>query len=834
MAWVTAETGLAADEVRERRQAGKINELPPTSGRSVADIIRANVFTRINAILAILFAVVLYTGSVVNGAFGLLILANSAVGIIQELRAKRTLDRLSIIGRAKPMVIRDGAKPKEIDREQIVVDDLIAVGPGDQIVVDGIVRHARNLAVDESSLTGESDPVYKSDGDTVYSGSSIVAGDARYQATKVGAEAYAAKLAAEASKFTLTDSQLFAGINTILRYITWILIPVAALAIYTQLFRSGSSINDALLAMVASLVPMVPEGLVLMTTIAFALGVIRLGRRNVLVNELPAIEGLARVDIVCADKTGTLTENVMRLDHIEVIGSHGIGESESVSGESSNRDLVPNSGLKQVLYDLCTLDERPNSTARAILAALADDVKTESDAARLADSMPFTSAKKWSGLTYADNLLGVSDDLGTDDLALRNAGGTWVMGAPDVLADSTAPGMNRANELMSQGMRVILLGNTSLSLSEIPDNPQPADSVVKPVALLVLGQTVRSDAAATIDYFAHEGVEVKVISGDNAKAVGAVGRELELDGAENPIDARTLPQCADGKPSEEFAHAVEEGRIFGRVTAQHKRNMVRGLRRKGHHVAMTGDGVNDVLALKEANLGVAMGDGAPATRSVAQLVLLDNRFSVLPDVVAEGRRVIGNIERVANLFLTKTIYSVVLALTVGILGMEYPFEPIHVTVTGWFTIGIPAFVLSLAPNLERAREGFVRRVLRLAVPAGLTVGILTFLFWLWAYPGVDAAADVKGEASTATLIVLIVSAYWVLAVVARPYQWWKILLLAAAAAAYIFIFSVPPVAAALHLHQVGIALLIPALCVGVLGAGIVEIEWRVLRRTAQG
>lgn len=448
--------------------------------------------------------------------------------------------------------------------------------------------------------------------------------------------------------------------------------------------------------------------------------------------------------------------------------------------------------------------------------------------------MPFTSAKKWSGLTYADNLLGVSDDLGTDDLALRNAGRTWVMGAPDVLADSTAPGMNRANELMSQGMRVILLGNTSLSLSEIPDNPQPADSVVKPVALLVLGQTVRSDAAATIDYFANEGVEVKVISGDNAKAVGAVGRELELDGAENPIDARTLPQCADGKPSEEFAHAVEEGRIFGRVTAQHKRNMVRALRSKGHHVAMTGDGVNDVLALKEANLGVAMGDGAPATRSVAQLVLLDNKFAVLPDVVAEGRRVIGNIERVANLFLAKTIYSVVLALTVGILGMEYPFEPIHVTVTGWFTIGIPAFVLSLAPNLERAREGFVRRVLRLAVPAGLTVGILTFLFWLWAYPGVDAAADVKGEASTATLIVLIVSAYWVLAVVARPYQWWKILLLAAAAAAYIFIFSVPPVSAALHLRQVGIALLIPALCVGVLGAVIVEIVWRVLRRTAQG
>ncbi len=728
MSWETPETGLTRSQVEQRRREGKVNHLPPTSGRSVWDIVRANVFTRINAILAVLFAIVLYTGSIVNGAFGLLIVANSAVGVIQELRAKRTLDRLSIVGRAKPMVIRDGAPAAELDREQIVLDDLVEVGPGDQVVVDGVVRAAQDLSVDESSLTGESDPVYKNVGDPVYSGSSVIAGGATYQATKVGAEAYAAKLAAEASKFTLTDSELFRGINTILRYITWILIPVGALVIYTQLFRSGSAFKEALLAMVASLVPMVPEGLVLMTTIAFALGVIRLGRHKVLVNELPAIEGLARVDVVCADKTGTLTSNTMRLDAIEILDPE-LDNAGLADSAASRRDIEP------VLLDLCRLDERPNSTARALIEGLTPaEESTLLDGSATygvgvgkrekAQSRPFTSSAKWSGLTYAD-------------------GQTWVLGAPDVLADESSAGMRRAVELMESGMRVLLLARAAVPVDDIPFGaghaPEADDATLAPVALVVLGQTVRADAADTIDYFAHEGVEVKVISGDNARAVGAVGRELGIEGAAHPVDARTLPECSDGAPSEEFADAVESGRVFGRVTAEHKRNMVRALRGRGHHVAMTGDGVNDVLALKESNLGVAMGDGAPATRSVAQLVLLDNKFAVMPTIVAEGRRVIGNIERVANLFLTKTIYSVVLALAVGIAGMEYPFEPIHVTITGWFTIGIPAFVLSLAPNLERAREGFVQRVLRLAVPAGVTVGVLTFLFWLWAYPGARPA-----------------------------------------------------------------------------------------------
>lgn len=795
--WKTPDSGLTQQQIQQRIELGHVNELPPTSGRSVRDIIRANVFTRINGILAVLFAVVLYTGSIVNGAFGLLIIANSIVGIIQELRAKRTLDKLSIVGRAKPMVIRDGEPAREIDRESVVLDDLIEVGPGDQIVVDGILRYASDVAVDESSLTGESDAVDKSVGDMVYSGSSVVVGSARYQATKVGKEAYAAKLAAEANKFTLTDSQLFRGINKILTYISWILIPVGALAIYTQLFVAGDDLNDALLAMVATLVPMVPEGLVLMTTIAFALGVVRLGRRRVLVNELPAIEGLARVDTVCVDKTGTLTENAMQLVEVDI-----------VSDDGTTRDEVDSA-----LIDLCKLDDRPNATARALLDGLADAgdvVKHEQTETR-----PFASANKWSALTY-------------------HGGATWVFGAPDVLVDDSAVGMQKARQLMEEGLRVLLLARTSVGADDLPGGALRKSEAVElePVALVVLGQKVRSDAAETVAYFYEEGVEVKVISGDNDRSVGAVARELKMEGANNPVDASELPASRDdgseAKSAEirdEFSDIVESRQIFGRVTAENKRDMVHALQSRGHHVAMTGDGVNDVLALKAANLGVAMGDGAPATRSVAQLVLLDNRFAVMPMIVAEGRRVIGNIERVANLFLTKTIYSVVLALAVGLWGMDYPFEPIHVTITGWFTIGIPAFVLSLAPNWERARDGFVRRVLRLAIPAGITVGLLTFMFWLWANPGVDASDVARGEASTATLIVLIVSAFWVLVVVARPYTWWKVLLLAVSAGAYLFIFTVRSVASVLNLYWVGQELLIPALIVGAIGAAIIEALW---------
>lgn len=800
-AFITGPGGLTREQVDQRIRAGLVNHLPPTSGRTVTDIIRANVFTRINAILAVLLAIVLWTGSWVNGAFGLLIIANSIVGVVQELRAKRTLDKLSIVGRARPMVIRDGAEARELDRDEIVVDDLVELGAGDQIIVDGVARSVDGLDVDESPLTGESNPVHKDVGDPLYSGSHVVSGGGTQQATKVGADAYAAQLAAEASKFTLTDSELLRGINKILRVITWVLIPTGVLVIWTQLFRSGQPLREALLAMVASLVPMVPEGLVLMTSIAFAIGIVRLGRRRVLTNELPAIEGLARVNVVCVDKTGTLTENRMHVREVALL------------------DDVDEVAVRPILAALGGLEERPNATTRAVNEHLAG-LGVADPGWEAVDKVPFTSARKWAGATFEGE-------------------GTWVLGAPDILAAEGSAALERAAGLMAEGLRVLLLAranpDVAATVSDVPVGPDEHvdehPGLLEPVALVVLDQTLRPDARETLEYFEAENVTVKVISGDNTASVGAVARALDLPGGDRPVDARDLPDPAGGEVEREaFADAVEEGHVFGRVTADQKRAMVRALQSRGHVVAMTGDGVNDILALKEANIGVAMGAGAPATRSVAQLVLLDDRFAVMPHVVAEGRRVIGNIERVANLFLTKTIYSVFLALAVGIIGYAYPFEPIHVTITGWFTIGIPAFVLSLAPNHERAKPGFASRVFRLALPSGLIVGALTFGFWLWAYPGADAAPEVEGAASTATLVVLIVSALWVLAVVARPYEPWKIALLATAGGAYAVIFLVRPIASILHLHPVPTGMGVAAVLTGMVGAVLVETVWQVNRK----
>ncbi|MGV0797889.1 cation-translocating P-type ATPase, partial [Mycolicibacterium elephantis] len=686
--------GLTEAEVAQRISDGKTNDVPTRAARSVSDIVRANVFTRINAILGVLLIIVLSTGSVINGAFGLLIIANSAIGMIQELRAKQTLDKLAIVGQTKPLVRRrfggvSTAKP--LPPNEVVLDDIIELGPGDQIVVDGEVVEESNLEVDESLLTGEADPIAKDPGDTVMSGSFVIAGSGAYRATKVGREAYAAKLAEEASKFTLVNSELRTGINKILQFITYLLIPAGLLIIYTQLFTTGAGWNEAVLRMVGALVPMVPEGLVLMTSIAFAVGVIRLGRRQCLVNELPAIEGLARVDVVCADKTGTLTENGMRVADLKKIDECAVTE---------------------VLAQLAADDARPNASMQAIAEAYRMPPGWTATA-----TAPFKSSTKWSGASYGEH-------------------GNWVLGAPDVLLEPGSPVAEQAEEIGARGLRVLLLGSSDLPVDH-PDAP----GRVTPAALVVLEQRIRPDARDTLDYFASQKVSIKVISGDNAVSVGAVAESLGLHG--QAIDARELPDEPDA-----LADALQEYTTFGRVRPDQKRAMVHALQSRGHTVAMTGDGVNDVLALKDADIGVAMGSGSSATRAVAQIVLLDNKFATLPYVVGEGRRVIGNIERVSNLFLTKTVYSVLLASLVGLAGLAsrffgsdpllYPFQPIHVTIAAWFTIGIPAFILSLAPNNERAQPGFVRRVMTAALPSGLVIGIATFSSYLAAYQGREA------------------------------------------------------------------------------------------------
>ncbi|MDC8994531.1 cation-translocating P-type ATPase [Mycobacterium marinum] len=772
--------GLTDAEVAARLAEGKSNDVPERATRSVAQIVRANVFTRINAILGVLLLIVLATGSVINGMFGLLIIANSIIGMIQELRAKQTLDNLAILGQAKPLVRRQSGT-RTMSPSEVVLDDVIELGPGDQVVVDGEVLEQDNLEIDESLLTGEADSIAKHVGEQVMSGSFVVAGSGAYRATKVGHEAYAAKLAAEASKFTLVKSELRSGINKILQFITYLLIPAGLLTIYTQLFTTHAGWRDSVLRTVGALVPMVPEGLVLMTSIAFAVGVVRLGQRQCLVQELPAIEGLARVDVVCADKTGTLTETGMRVSDVDelIADQHG--------------------AVADVLAFLAAADARPNASMQAIAQAFPSPPDWTPTA-----TAPFKSATKWSGISFRDH-------------------GNWVIGAPDVLLDSASEAAREAERIGAQGLRILLLGVADVAV----DDPC-APGQVTPAALVILEQKVRPDARETMEYFAAQNVSVKVISGDNAVSVGAVAAKLGLQG--QTMDARQLPS-----EQPELADVLDTYTTFGRVRPDQKRAIVHALQSHGHTVAMTGDGVNDVLALKDADIGVAMGTGSPASRAVAQIVLLDNRFATLPYVVGEGRRVIGNIERVANLFLTKTVYSALLALLVGIeclfakpLGADpllYPFQPIHVTIAAWFTIGIPSFILSLAPNDERAYPGFVRRVLTSALPSGLVVGVATFVSYLTAYPGRHSTWQEQTQASTAALITLLVTALWVLAVVARPYRWWRLGLVIACGLAYVAIFSLPLAQRKFFLDPSNLATTSIALGIGLLGAALIEAMW---------
>ncbi|MFZ2176043.1 MAG: HAD-IC family P-type ATPase [Rhodococcus sp. (in: high G+C Gram-positive bacteria)] len=785
---VVALEGLTAAEVAERVAAGQTNDVPDRASRSVREIVRGNVFTRINAILGVLLIIVLATGSVIDGMFGLLIIANSGIGIIQEIRAKRTLDKLAIVSQAKPVIRRDGVAVAMAPRE-VVLDDIIELGAGDQIVVDGVVVESMSLDVDESLLTGEADPVEKDVGAQVLSGSFVSSGSGSYRAAKVGSEAYAAKLAEEASKFTLVHSELRSGIDQILRFITYLMIPAGLLIIYNQLFSSGESVGPALSGMVAALVPMVPEGLVLMTSIAFAVGVVRLGQRQCLVQELPAIEGLARVDVVCADKTGTLTESGMRLSELRC----------AVTEDTE--------ACRAALAAMAASDPRPNASVLAIEEAFPDDPGW-GEATAVA---PFSSATKWSGQSYGPH-------------------GNWVLGAPDVLLDEGSDMARQADELGASGLRVLLLGSCDVAVDD-----DRAPGAIAPRALVILEQRVRPDARDTLEYFASQNVTVKVISGDNAVSVGAVAASLGLPGGDRPVDARDLPS-----DRQTLADTLEVATTFGRVRPDQKREMVGALQSRGHTVAMTGDGVNDVLALKDADIGVSMGSGSPATRAVAQIVLLDNKFATLPYVVAEGRRVIGNIERVSNLFLTKTVYSVLLAFLVGMSGVlsqvfgfdpvPYPFLPRHVTIAAWFTIGIPAFILSLAPNNERARSGFVPRVMRLAVPSGVIIGVTTFISYLLVYAGPEQTETQKVQAGTSALITLIMIALWVLAVVARPYVWWKLLLIFCSAGGYLILFALPFTREFFKLDPTNVAATASAVVCGLVGVVLVEIGWWISGR----
>jgi cation-transporting ATPase E len=760
--------GLTSAEVAERRAAGKVNAVDDRTSRTLGEIVRANVFTRFNAILSVLAVAVIATGRFADALFAFVLVLNAIIGIAQEVRAKRTLDRLAVLHAPTTIVVRDGEE-LEVHLDDVVLDDLVVVRTGDQVPADGRLVESQGLEVNESALTGESDAVAKAVDDEVLSGTIAVAGRGAFVATAVGADAYAHRLAAEVKVFTRADSEIARSVDQLLRYATWIILAVTPLLLWSQ-FRTAETDDwrEPVIGTVAALVGMIPEGLVLLTSLAFALAALALTRQQVLVQELQAVEGLARVDVVCLDKTGTLTVGDIAFDELHVLEDGDVDEGT----------------LREAIGALATAPDA-NASLAALAAAFPAPTGWE-----ITGSVPFSSARKWSALAFGDH-------------------GAWFLGAPEVLLEDDHPCRPLVAELASTGRRVLaVLHASALEGDHLPDDRRA-------VALCTLAEQVRPDAHDTLRYFASQGVSLKVISGDNPTTVGAIAEQVGLD-VGTPIDARTL-----GDTPDELAAAVATGTVFGRVSPQQKQAMVKALQAQGHVVAMTGDGVNDALALKDADIGVAMGNGAPATRAVAQLVLLDGQFSHLPSVLAEGRRVLANIERVASLFVAKNAYAFALILLVGIAGLPYPFAPRQLTVISGLTIGIPAFVLALGPNLARYRPGFLRRVLRFAIPAGLTNSLAIFAAYLLA----EIEGLNRAEARTAATIAALCVALWILAVLARPYAPWKIALLVAMAGLAVLAFVIPPVRDLLEL-EIPIVMLPQALAIGAAGAFGVELIGR--------
>jgi cation-transporting ATPase E len=772
---------LTATQVAAEVAAGRSNAVDLRTSRTVTEIVRTNVFTFFNGLLLVLFAITIATGRWQNGLFGVVILANAGIGIVSEVRAKRTLDRLCVLNAPRARVVRDGDLT-EIANEDVVLGDLLVLRSGDQVPADGIMALSADLEVDESLLTGESEPVVKSIGELVRSGSLVVAGTGRFRTTAVGAQAYAATIAADARRFTVARSELVEGTNRILRWISLLMLVVGPVLLWSQ-FHSADNHGwrEAVTGAVAGMVGMVPEGLVLLTSLAFMLATITLARQHTLVQELPAIEGLARVDIVCLDKTGTLTYGDIAFDRLQ---------------------LLPNGDEHEVRHALGLIADSSAGNATATAVAVAYPA-TDWVAA---DRVPFNSARKWSAITVPDH-------------------GTWVFGAPEmVLGNPSDPAQNEArasaDRLAAGGARVLVLARSHEPPGQSDRAPLlPPDLV--PAALIMLSERIRADAADTLQFFTEQGVDLKVISGDNPRTVGVVAAAVGVPGADHPIDARTLPEDRDG-----LADVLAEHSVFGRVSPHQKRAMVAALQSRGHVVAMTGDGVNDALALKDADIGIAMGNGSPATRAVAQLVLLDGQFAHLPGVVAEGRRVIANIERAANLFLVKNSYSLVLAVIAAASLSAHPLAPVQLTLISTVTIGVPGFVLALGPNRDCYVPGFVRRVLRFSVPVGVVTALSAYLGYRATRP-LDHGADVAEGRTTATVVVLIVS-LWTVVVLARPLTGWKLVLAGGLAGAVAVVLAVPRLGERIFLLSITPLDVAFAAAVGLAGAIFVEITHRAV------
>lgn len=721
--------GLSEDEVAKLKQAGLVNQFTPRATRTVWQILRANVFTLFNAILASCIVVTLIFGHWADTVFGIVMVVNALTGIISELKAKRVLEKISILQENPVMVVRSGAE-REISPRQIVQGDLLHLRRGDQVPADGTVVATSGLYLDESNLTGESVPRARAKGEEIFSGAAVVAGDGYVKVSAVGSHSWANEMALQVKKFQMAHSELEEGINKILKVITYCLPLVIVLLGAAQIRNLGGlnqvnwgNIGPVVVAAVAGIVGMIPQGLVLLTSINFAAASLKLARQGVLIQELPAVEVLARVDTLCLDKTGTLTTG-----EIAARGFALPGENKLVSAG----DLA--AGAPAALQALTR--ERENDTSAAIYDRIVNDLETMPPALENPLLVPFDSARKWS--------------------AVVSGGDTWVLGAPEIILAADGPALEQTATWARQGVRVLALAQAKNQ--EIDPEHPAIPSGLRLSALIVLAERLREDAAQTLDFFRQEGVNVLIISGDNPQTVAALAGRVGIK--TEGFDARKLPEDAPG-----ITRILEKHRVFGRVTPEQKRALVQALQAAGKTVAMTGDGVNDALALKDADLGIAMGNAAQATKSAAKAVLLDSKFSALPQVLREGRRVLGNMERVSTLFLSKTTYAALLALLVGILGIRYPYLPRHLTLISSSTIGIPAFFLALAPSNRRYRPGFLRRVGQLSIPAGLLCGSTSIGAYLWLG---------RTEAATsAATIVLAIGALGLLAILSQPLRSWR-------------------------------------------------------------
>ena len=775
-------TGLTSKEVVQRIESGQSNAVKTSTSRSVQDIVRANVFTLFNGIIFAAMVLVLITGSWRDAVFGFVIIINTGIGIVTELRAKRTLDKLSILVASEFLVRRDG-KDVEVSHNEIVLDDLLWIRAGEQVPADGQIIQTWGLELDESMLTGESRTVRHKVGEQVYSGATAVSGMALVKVNAVGSHSYAATLTAQAKVYKKTVSDLNKGINTILKFMTFLVVPLCILLILSQIHTVGGwgtalstgEWRQAVVSAVAGVVGMIPEGLVLLTSLNFAVAAMRLARHNTLVQELESVETLARVDALNLDKTGTITDGGIAFNRLVMLGSANATAEQAAT---------------QSLYDCCN-EEQPNGTGQAVLAGL----KAQGYGAGAVESrVPFSSARKWS--------------------AVRKSGETWYMGAPEVIISALegdySSVLQQVNEYANDGNRVLLVARSTAPLSEgscrqkrlrgaveganVSDDPQ-LDPKAEPVALVLCSEKIREDAERTLAWFREQGVRCRVISGDNPVTVGAIARRVKLTGDHEPVamDARELPEDV-----KELARVLENVDVLGRVLPDQKKAIVKALHTQNHVVAMTGDGVNDALAIKEADLGIAMGNAAPATKAVAQVVLVDSKFSHLPDVVARGRQVMANMERVASLFLVKTVYSALISLGVVLTQIPYPYLPRHITYIGALTIGMPAFILALAPNTRRYMPGFLKRVVTFALPGGIATA-LSVLLAAWVLPPV-MGWNVTGDATdlsalrATSAIILFAMGVFVLARVARPLNSWRGVLVAVFAAAGVIGAFVPFVA----------------------------------------